>query len=186
MLNQGVSKTLPLDMMLSQGLGMAFSLARGEKEEGERTLFASRYFTVGLTFHAVVAFGVALACYLLYPDWMMMYFADSREVPKGVVTYIFSGYFAMYTLGFLMVPPMRRVKKELPWVVFAGLLGLVFGFIFLTFHRLWYVGSYQEYKDDEALPIHKTGLFPILLISMPAAVVGLIALVAKLNKSLEE
>lgn len=173
-------KTFPLDMMLSQGLGMAFSLARGEKEK-ERNILASVFFRAGLLFELTVAVGVAYVCYRMYPDWMLMYFADHEKVPKGIIAYIFSGYLAMYTFGFLVVNPLSRTRKSLPWGVFAALMAAILAFIGLTFRRLWYVGSYREYHRGNARPVTDTPLFYVLGGAMPAAVGGLILALRKLG-----
>lgn len=179
---KGVVKTLPLDMLLSQGLGMAFSLAQGEKEQEKSSVFATEYFRVGLLFHLVVAFGVALLCYILHPDWMLMYYGDHRKIPRAIIAYIFSGYFAMYTLGFFTVPHLRRIKRELPWAAFFSLLAFIFAFIGLSFHRLWNVGTYHEYHDGTAAPVTRTSLFPVLGLSMPGAVGGLALVLKKLDE----
>lgn len=174
--------TLPLDMLLSLGLGMAFSLAQGDKEKDRSSVFVSAYFLVGLAFHLVMAFGVALVCYVLHPDWMWMYYTSHTAVPVALVVYIFSGYFAMYLLGFLLVPELRKVRRELPWAVFMALLLFIFIFIGLNFHRLWYVGEYSVYVADNAKAITGTSLLPILGISMPVAIGGLVIVILLLRR----
>ncbi|MBU4173708.1 MAG: hypothetical protein KKB90_09940 [Actinobacteria bacterium] len=176
-----MSKTFPLDFMLSLGLGMMFSMAQDEKEKEKASVFRTTYFKVGLAYHFVVAFGVAFACYMLYPDWMLMYYADSRKVPRPIIAYIFSGYFAMYTLGFLVVPPLREKRRERPRRLFIYLMVLIFAFIWFSFHRLWHVGSYRGYYLGDTRPITRTSLFPVLGVSMPMAVGALIAVLHMLR-----
>ena len=161
---------------------MAFSLAQGEKETENGSVFTSVYFLAGLAFHFVLAFGVALACFLLQPAWMFMYFTDPRIVPTAIVVYIFAGYFAMYVLGFLSVRAMREVDRRLPWGAFFSVLALIFCFIGLTFHRLWYVGDFPAYVTGVAKALPGTSLFWILLVAMPLAVVGLVAVVLALRR----
>lgn len=180
-----VIETLPLDILLSLGLGMTFSMAQDEKEKDKGSVFSSTYFLVGLVFHFVVAFGVALACYIMYPDWMMMYFGDRRKVPKAIIGYIFTGYFAMYVLGFLVVPPLKKLHRGLPLASFISLMAFIFFFIGITFSRLWHVGDFEEYHRGEAPPITETPLFSVLGLSMPGAVGGLVAVLLALRRRFE-
>jgi len=181
-----VVKTFPLDFLLSLGLGMMFSMAQDEKEKEKTSVFRSVYFRVGLAYHFVVAFGVALACYILYPDWMLMYYADSKKVPRAIIAYIFTGYFAMYTLGFLVVPALRKRREKLPRRSFISLVALIFAFIWLAFHRLWHVGDYDGYYRGDTHPITRTELFPVLGISMPAAAGALVTVLHLLRRRFPE
>ncbi|MFH1148890.1 MAG: hypothetical protein V1748_00285 [Actinomycetota bacterium] len=186
--------TLPLDMLLSLGLGMAFALAQGDREKNKPAL-KSTYFLVGLAFHFVVAFGVALLCYILEPDWMWMYFTSHEQVPTAIVVYVFAGYFLMYALGFLLVRAVRELSGTAAWAVFGCELALIAVFIGTTWHRLWYVGSIVEYFGTgpdilvgsvrAARPITDTSLFWVLLVAMPLAVIGLIAALWLLRRHFE-
>lgn len=173
-------QTLPLDMLLSLGLGMAFSLAQGDREKNKGVL-RSTYFLVGLAVHFVLAFGVALICYILFPDWMFMYFTDHSIVPVAIVVYIFVGYFAMYILGFLIVRVMRQVRKELAWGTFFAVLAFTFVFIGLTFHRLWYADDFMTYMMGNPQAITSTALLPILAIAIPLAIAGVVVTVLGLK-----
>jgi len=168
-------------MLLSLGLGMAFALAQGDRETEKGNVFTSVYFLVGLAFHFVLAFGVALLCFIMQPSWMFMYFTDPELVPVAIVVYIFVGYFAMYTFGFLATRAMRRVDRRLAWGSFLAAMALIFCFIGLTFHRLWYVGNFPAYIAGEAKALPGTPLFWVLLVAMPLAVVGLVAVVLLLQ-----
>jgi hypothetical protein len=172
-------------MLLSQGIGMAFSLAQGEREI-EKNVFSSVYFRVGLVFHLVVAVGVAFLCYRMEPDWMLMYLSSKKHLPKAMVAYIFSGYVAMYVLGFLAVPQMRKYGRRAPWVAFGSLITLIFGFIGITFDRLWHVGDLEEYEAGTARSITETALFPVLAAAMPSAVGGLGATLLALRSRVKE
>ncbi len=169
-------------MLLSLGIGMSFSLARGERETEEETVFADAFFLAGLGFHALVAFGVAFLCYLLYPDWMLMYLADRRKIPRWLIFCIFTAYFVMYVFGYLLVFPLRKKRSFLPVSVFIFILASIFALIFASFDRLWHVGTYEEYHRGEAMPMNKTKLFPLLSAAMPAAVAALIVLIKVLRR----
>ncbi|MBU1671558.1 MAG: hypothetical protein KKF41_00255 [Actinobacteria bacterium] len=185
-------ETLPLDMLLSLGLGMAFALAQGDREQNKPVL-KSTYFLVGLAFHFVVAFGVALLCYILEPDWMWMYFTAHEYVPTAVVAFVFAGYFLMYALGFLLVKAVRELSGTAAWAVFGCDLALIAVFIGTTWHRLWYVGTFGmyyghpvPYGDPSRLQaISSTTLFWVLLVAMPFAVIGLLAVLWLLRKHFE-
>lgn len=164
---------------------MAFSLAQGDREN-EKNPFSSVYFRVGLAFHLVVSVGVAFLCYRIEPDWMLMYLSSKKRLPKAMVTYIFSGYVAMYVLGFLAVPQMRKFGRRTPWAALGTLIAFVFAFIGLTFNRLWHVGDLAEYEAGTARSITETALFPVLAVAMPSAVGGLAATLLALRSRFEE
>lgn len=182
-------------MLLSLGLGMAFALARGDREKNKPVL-KSTYFLVGLAFHFVVAFGVALLCYILQPDWMWMYFTSHEAVPVAIVVYVFSGYFLMYALGFLLLKAIRQLSGSAAWVAFLCDLTLIAVFISLTFHRLWYVGTTFAYKMESGIEVSPsmgvvkaitgTVLFPVLLVAMPLAVIGLLAALWLLRRHFDQ
>lgn len=160
---------------------MAFALAQGDKETEKKSVFASVYFLVGLAFHFVLAFGVALLCFILQPSWMFMYFTDPDLVPVAIVVYIFAGYFVMYTCGFLAARALRKVDLRLAWGTFVAVLAFAFCFIGLTLHRLWYVGGFPAYVAGEAKALPGTGLFWVLLVAMPLALVLLAAVLLLLR-----
>lgn len=174
--------TFPLDMLLSLGLGMAFSIAQGDREKEKKNVFTCVYFLVGLAFHVAVAVGVALLCYLLHPDWMFMYLTRHDVVPVSIVVYIFCGYLGMYVLGFLLVPQLRKLRNDAPWIALFAVLAFVLLFIGLTFHRLSYVGDFASYAAGGARVITGTSLLPVLGISMPLAVGGLAAVLLLLRR----
>jgi len=161
---------------------MTFAMAQDEKGKEKASVFVNTYFRAGLVFHFVAGFGIALICYVLYPDWMLMYYADNKKVPPAMIGYIFSGYFAMYTLGFLLVPHLRERRERLPRDVFMSLMALIFAFIFVSFHRLWRVGEYDGYHRGDTRPITSTGLLPVLGVAMPASVGALVAVLRLLGK----
>lgn len=167
-------------MLLSLGVGIAFALAQGDHET-EKPFYRSAFFLVGLAFHFVFAFGVALLCFVLEPDWMWMYFTYRPIAPNALAAYVFCGYFAMYLLGYLLTRAVRESAGVRPAAVLLGIdIAAIAVFIGVTFHRLWYVGSNGEYFGMDVMrtlrPIRTmphTGLFWVLLVAMPLAIGGL-------------
>jgi len=178
---RGVIETFPLDMLLSLGIGMAVCLSRPRDFESE-SKFEDLFFLAGLAFHLVFAFGIELLCYLIEPDWMLMYLTDGRLFPAPFAAFLFSLYFAMFTLGYFAGCEIERYGKKVLWVSFSCLIALIAVFIFLTFHRLWYVGSFDEYTLGLAKPITETSLFYILIVSIPVVIGGLILTLFFLRK----
>jgi len=95
--------TVPLDLGLTTGVGMVFSLAAEEKlqEMDKESVLKSKPFRMGMIFNTVVGVGIAAWCYKLAPDWMLMYYADHRKLPRPVQVGIFGLYHLTYTFGFL-------------------------------------------------------------------------------------
>ena len=134
-----MSMTVPLDLGLTAGMGMAFSLAARERWE-EKSLLGSKPYRVGMAFNAVAGVGVAAWCYRLAPDWMLMYYADHAEIPAAVQVGMFGLYPLSFTLGFLITPQPSRFRPSLEKKVFAGVLASEAGYILLSLKRLLRVG----------------------------------------------
>lgn len=167
--------TVPLDLGLTTGIGMVFSMAAEEKlaELDKESLLKSKPFRMGMAFNTVVGVGIAAWCYRLAPDWMLMYYADHRRFPRAVQVGMFGLYPLTYTLGFLLAPQLARAKKGRDRKAFAGVIAYELSYILLSLRRLLNVGTMQEFEEGEARSIFKTSLAPILILGIPLAVPAL-------------
>jgi len=173
-----VVKTIQLDMLLTIGLGLLFSyLAYPHYQSGPsgRSALKTPYFICGLIYCIVVGDGVALACYLLRPAWMWMYWVDPEGLPPALMVYYFGLYPVLFTLGFLAVPELEKLQPGLSLKIFFIDLAVVTLFIVLSFGRLWSVGTLQQYLAGAARPmIGGTPLFcPLAVVLLGSMIVAL-------------
>jgi hypothetical protein len=167
--------TVPLDLGLTTGVGMAFSMAAEEllQEMDKESMLKSKPFRVGMIFNTIVGVGIAAWCYKLAPDWMLMYYADHRRLPKSVQVGMFGLYQLTYTFGFLLAPQLSRMKKDLDKKAFAGVLAYEVAYILLSMKRLLNVGTTQEFEEGNAQSIFNTPLARILGPGIPFAIPAL-------------
>jgi len=173
-----VVKTIQLDMLLTIGLGLLFSyLAHPHYQRGsaEQSALKTPYFVYGLLYCVIVGDGVALACYLIRPAWMWMYWVDPERLPPALMVYYFGLYPILFTLGFLAVPELEKLRPGLSLKIFFIDLAAAGLFIFLAFGRLWSVGTLQQYLAGQARPmIGGSPLFcPLALVLLGSMVVAL-------------
>lgn len=140
--------TIPIDVAMSTCMGMGYSaVAAGALEEDE-PLLASRPFKVSFGAYMVTSI-IAVVAYIMAPDWMLMYYADHRKIPRTVQAGFFALYPVMFTSGFLLAPQLEKLNKGLCWKVLAGIAFAEILFILVNFKRLWYVGTIEEFEKGE-------------------------------------
>lgn len=171
-------KTIQLDILLTIGLGLLFSyLAHPHYQSGPsgRSALKTPYFAYGLIYCIVMGDGVALACYLIRPAWMWMYWVDPERLPPALMVYYFGLYPVLFTLGFLAVPEIEKLRSGLSLKIFFIDLAGVGLFIILAFGRLWSVGTLQQYLAGAARPmIGGTPLFcPLAVVLLGGMVLAL-------------
>ena len=137
----------------------------------------SRYFIV-IGFFGLAALAPAgLALYLLYPDWSLMYLANSAHLPIAMMIPLLFVTFALAPpLGFLATLKAYAVRRSGPrrllWSLWfgVGVFVLVFGF-----GRLVTVAHYDSYHyGGPTLSLFSSALFlPLVLIG--GAVVSVFA-----------
>lgn len=167
--------TVPLDLGLTTGVGMVFSMAAEEKlqEMDKESVLMSKPFRMGMIFNTVVGVGIAAWCYKLAPDWMLMYYADHRKLPKPVQVGMFGLYHLTYTFGFLLAHQLSKIQKGLDRRAFAAVLAYEITYIMLSMPRLLKVGTTQEFEEGRAVSIFGTPLARILGPGIPLAIPAL-------------
>ena len=137
-------------MFVCFGIGLLFSIAAHKGGAPQASVFRTRHFWLALIYLVVLLISVALICYIIEPDWMWMYFVDYRKVPLAVVVYTFCFYPALFCFGYLMVPELDKLRPGLALQVYYGVNVAIVVFCLAFIHRLWHVGTIDEYAIGEA------------------------------------
>lgn len=181
-------KTIQLDMFVLFGMGLLFSIAAHKGGRPEGSVFRTRHFKLSLAFAVLVGGGIALACYIIEPDWMWMYWVNYREVPLAVVVYAFCGYPAMFVLGYLLAPELGKLRPGFDWHVYYLVNVVIIAICIIFIHRIWHVGTIEQYASGDAPGMIALGPFRILtvgwilLLATPPIGASLIWLYLKISR----
>ena len=137
-------------MIVTLGIGLLFSLAAHKGVRGGESVFHTRHFRLAFAYLVVVGMSVAVICYLIEPDWMWMYWVDYRKLSLAVVACAFCFYPVMFCLGYLMVPELEKLRPGLAWQVYYGVNVAAMVVILVLIHRLWHVGTIEQYANGQA------------------------------------
>lgn len=151
-------------------MGLLFGYA--VKGQHTKSLYQTRAFWSGL---AIVFFFSSLAyySYLLFPDWMFMYFVRAHEIPHGIVALIFLGYFLVYNFGFFLKFDLEKIGRRVPWVAGAIFL-LLSGLIILPVRdRYLNVGTLEQYLTGQAIPLSDSPVGKLGMLMPVMAALGL-------------
>lgn len=174
--------TVPIDAALTTTIGAAFYTAAKNHIPPDRPLITGPYYLWGMAYNVVVGMGIAVAAYLMNPDWMWMYWVDTSRLSPGFTVYVFLMYPAMYTLGFLLADQAEKIKKRGSHILLGGLVAAVLAFILLTFSRLWNVGTISQWDAGACVPLIGPGLAltplarALTIGLVPAVVLGVLLL----------
>lgn len=114
-----------------------------------KKIFLNKYFFTLLIFQTLFCMPVSVYCYIVYPDWCWMYWIDSKRVPLYFVVLAFSFYYVSSVSGFSLVKKTNNIKLLRISLIFL----LVF--TILTFKRLFYVGTIEQYQNNTLIPLIK-------------------------------
>lgn len=107
--------TVFFDWALSFGVGLLFGIFGRPELEASRSRLATRAFALGFAFETIAVLPVALAVYILAPEWMWMYWVDPARLDVGVEVVAFAMYYVSFVAGFLLAPELERVRPRLAW-----------------------------------------------------------------------
>jgi hypothetical protein len=181
--------TVPIDAALTTTLGTAFYAAAKNHIPSDQPLLTSPYYRWGMAYNVVVGMGIAIAAYLLNPDWMWMYWLDASRLSAGFTVYVFLMYPAMYTFGFLMADQAEKLRRHGSLSMLAGLVIFLVLFIALTFDRLWDVGTTAQWDAGACVPLIGPGftftpLATALTVGLALAVISGVVLLRRFSKGL--
>lgn len=180
------SGTFQYDIFLTFLLGLLFSMFAPQSDQ-QRTLLKRRSFVLGFLFNLVVGVGIAVTAYAINPDWMWMYWVDPKGIPVSHVAVIFGlTYPAWFVLGYLIAPHLDQAGWG--WRVVGLVSAFEIIFIGATIHRVWQVGTFEQFATGETVkilsisPLSFTTLSIALLIGFAVAVPTLIGLLMHLHR----
>ena len=129
-------------------------------------IWNDKYFYHGLIFLSIFNFGV-LAAIALYPDWMWMYFVDSKNLNLNFLDYFYIFiflYYAPYCFGFFMGKDFK--KNGQTKLIFMALAACVFFNAYLLyqlFERYAVLATYENFHQGKSislfLPNHDLSVF---------------------------
>ncbi len=166
--------TIPIDMGISTSVGMFYSIIAGEKLEDEESILKSRPYKIGMGAYLLETVLPILA-YKTAPDWMLMYYADHKKIPRAIQAAMFLLYPLMFTFGFLLVPQLEAMREGLSRKALAGIIAFELLFIATNSRRINYVGTTEEFERGDTTPLysHPLGRVGVVLapvLSVPVAI----------------
>lgn len=181
--------TVPIDAALTTTLGTAFYAAAKKHIPSDRPLLTGPYYGWGMVYNVVVGMGIAVAAYMINPDWMWMYWVDTSRLSPWFTIYVFLMYPAMFTLGFLLADQAEKIKTRGSISLLYVLIAFVVLFVLLTFSRLWNVGTSAQWDAGACVPLIGPGfaLTPlswVLTVGLVFAVVSGVLLLKKFSRGL--
>lgn len=163
-------KTIPFDLTTAFITGSFLALtARRQLKETTR-LLSNRYFYLTLALGLIFFVPVGLWYYHQYPHWSLMYFIPPRRlslgkdpftifyyqtrIERGVALLITLGYPSTIITGFLLNSYLiRRARLYAARAIMAGGVAAAGIFSYLTYDRLFFLGSYQSYRRGSMVPL---------------------------------
>jgi fucose permease len=177
-----VIKTIFYDINSAFSTGMLFGLMAVRRGEIDIAPHKRLHFKVGALFWLIFGVGAGISGYIEAPDWMLMYFSDPKYLPAGMLVYIFSFYVTIFILGLFVGHWLESIKKGLGVYVFVAAVIYYLGTIALTFNRVWFVGTFEEFHAGKATPINETDIYYALWFALPLALACLIGVLIWLGR----
>ena len=177
---KGVVKTFFLDWGLSLAAGLMFGFAGRHEIAVADSPFSTRAFRLGFAYQNAGVLGIAVALYLIQPDWMWMYWVPSARLPIAVVVLSFFMYELAFFAGFSVAPALARRRVIMPAFVLVG-AALTAGEIAAR-DRLGRFGTIDEYIAGTARhgltlsPFHAEPVLTFFAIAGTASILGLVLL----------
>jgi len=159
-----VVETVPFDVILSAGIGLAVAWAGKAQVRLARSGFWNRQLLVVACFQLLVFCPLGAYLYLFHGDWSWNYFLDPGQLPQWMGFVAIGAYAVAAIAGFAVGARLVRTDRTgvLVYAIAAvcGVLGLYF-LVFAT--RFWWVGSFAEFHGVaghpgmRALPVSELG-----------------------------
>lgn len=148
-------KTFIIDAPVCLLIGLIYAYT---VKDQTKSVFKTKGFASAII---VTTIFVLLAYYstLIAPDWMWMYYLDSRNIPGWMILYAFLLYYVPVIAGFLLKFELDKINKKLSFValIIAGLSELIVWA--LTAKRYFTVATFEEFHKGHGVPLLKTMAF---------------------------
>ena len=135
-------------------LGMLFPMLFADRFRHPRQglLFKDRVFYIGLLFGSLFGYGTGIVCYWMAPDWMWMYWMDSRLVAMPVLLYLSAAYHLSLLAGIMTARELLPYRSGLFAALGVSLSGAILICI-VFFNRIWHIGSIAQFQQGVARPM---------------------------------
>lgn len=190
--------TIPSDLFLMFILGLVFAWQTpwdrkhptgqaADKIGNISAILRSKYFLLAILYLTIFCLPLAIYCYFLYPDWCWMYFIDSKTAPTYLIIFAYVSYYIVFILGYLIGFLFEKEKKGCSFrraILPAVVIFLIFAIV--TFKRLFYVGSMDEFYSNSLRSIPRVPyLFVILVLGFGAAIFFLLYILSYFGKQVD-
>jgi uncharacterized protein (DUF362 family) len=178
--------TIPADYFIMFVVGMVFSFGVYPNVRRTGTILNNKYFKTGLVYQTIFCMPIALYCYAAFPDWCWMYWLDSREAGFIFTALAFLGYYLLFTAGYAASHGLQRRGEAwcLGGIGVALLATLLFSLV--NFKRLFFVGSFDEWKAGTLhFILHWMLLTAVVFFGMLFAVAALVVVLSYFGTELD-
>ncbi|MFH1969721.1 MAG: hypothetical protein ABIJ53_05320 [Verrucomicrobiota bacterium] len=137
-------------------------------------VFKDELFYVGLLFGSLFGYGTGVVCYQMAPDWMWMYWMDSRLVATPVLLYLATAYHLSLFAGIMTARELLPHRSGLFAVLGVSLSGAILICI-VFFNRIWHIGSTAQFQQGMACPMLTCNPFAVHPVVIAMGIAGAMA-----------
>ncbi|MFC1890457.1 DUF362 domain-containing protein [Thermodesulfobacteriota bacterium] len=177
--------TIPADYLFMIIVGLVFAWGASVQIQRSGSIFLNRYFLGALVFQSLFCMPLAIYCYVVFPDWCWMYWADAGDVPLALVISAFAGYYLMMAAGFWLGCWAEKRKIGLGGRILVYAVILLAAFCILTWRRLFFVGDLEAFRTGDIPSIlDRTLLTGLLVPGFAAAFLALGFILCRFGREL--
>ena len=81
-------------------VGLLYSLMNYDLIKRSGSVFKNKYFLYAIIFQTVFCMPLSILCYIVYPDWCLMYWVDSSLLPIWVPIIFYAIYYLFLMAGY--------------------------------------------------------------------------------------
>lgn len=145
---------IPFDLTVSFVAGQLLALSAIKQLKKESSLFFNKYLYIAILWMAILYAPSAMFFFHNWTDWNVMYVLEPEALPSYVIWLDNSALFLAIMFGFILAHILIRKEKE-KFVVACSIaaLAILFIFMWITYDRSFYVGTYAEWKTKTAISL---------------------------------
>lgn len=152
-LGKEVVETVPFDVILSAGIGLAVAWAGKAQIRLARSGFWNRQLLVVLCFELLVFCPLGAYLYVFHGDWSWNYFLDPGRLPEWMGPVAIGAYAVAAIAGFAVGSRLVRTGRARALVYAIVGVSAALGLYFLVFAtRFWWVGTFAEFHGVAGHP----------------------------------
>ncbi len=165
---------IPFDIVVSFVAGQMLALSARKQLKKEPSIFFNVYLFIAALWMAILYAPSAMFFFHNWTDWNVMYIVPPEKLPSYVIWLDCSALFLVLLFGFISAHILiRRGNDKLIVVSSIAAVVALLAFMWITFDRSFFVGSYEEWKAGTA-----TWLFssPVWTANIYSGVIDLVPL----------